>query len=411
MAKFLDFLKSIAEDGGQAPSQADPQSLPAPSPSDNPPVPAVVPTTPDDTSNTYGQDLNVVAHRAASVVPTGFKLPMTAADQPSQVDDTPGASDAPQASPQEIASTKSLQGLPDHKGMFGVHGTLRDVLGTLGDAFLIQGGAKPIYAPVRQQERESDALVGLASNPQDTIGRLAGDGRDPAAAMTMRNQLVNQDIASERAQSTAASQGGRLAIQKYQIGSKLYAQAANAYATATDPASKQRVLGLMAGIKQQYGLGDEFTDPASQADAQAAAVAGAPQVVQAAQNAAETHQNHQASQSTARQNADSSSIRARAAMKNANKPSAGSRPTNASMAAQILQRIQNGTATPSDIDMANRLGYGNTAKPKGSILDQFKTPATVPSAPSNPKTSTQPAAFKSHGWIYDAQGHPIRKAG
>ena len=47
----------------------------------------------------------------------------------------------------------------DRRGMFGVKGTLRDILGVLGDAFLIQSGNAPIYGPTRREERISDAMA------------------------------------------------------------------------------------------------------------------------------------------------------------------------------------------------------------------------------------------------------------
>lgn len=59
-------------------------------------------------------------------------------------------------------------------GLFGIKGTLRDVLGAVGDHYLINKGAKPIYAPKREQELLSDALAGFTQNPQAAIERAAG---------------------------------------------------------------------------------------------------------------------------------------------------------------------------------------------------------------------------------------------
>ncbi len=49
-------------------------------------------------------------------------------------------------------------------GMFGVKGTLRDVIGTLGDAFLVQSGNAPMYAPRRREERIGDAMRGMTQD-------------------------------------------------------------------------------------------------------------------------------------------------------------------------------------------------------------------------------------------------------
>ena len=60
----------------------------------------------------------------------------------------------------------------ERKGLFGVKGTLRDVLGTLGDAFLIQSGNKAIYSPIRQREHVADAMRGFTDDPLSAIQAL-----------------------------------------------------------------------------------------------------------------------------------------------------------------------------------------------------------------------------------------------
>lgn len=54
----------------------------------------------------------------------------------------------------------------DRKGMFGVKGTLRDILGLVGDAFLVQSGNNAIYLPRRQEEKWSDAMAGFSDGPE-----------------------------------------------------------------------------------------------------------------------------------------------------------------------------------------------------------------------------------------------------
>src|SRR3546814_16989240 len=45
-----------------------------------------------------------------------------------------------QLSQEEYRRSLPYENLPEHKGMFGLKGTLRDVVGMLGDAFLVQIG-------------------------------------------------------------------------------------------------------------------------------------------------------------------------------------------------------------------------------------------------------------------------------
>jgi len=54
----------------------------------------------------------------------------------------------------------------DRRGMFGVKGTLRDVLGVVSDAFLVQSGNAPIYSARRKQEQWADAMAGFSDGPE-----------------------------------------------------------------------------------------------------------------------------------------------------------------------------------------------------------------------------------------------------
>jgi hypothetical protein len=83
---------------------------------------------------------------------------------------SPGGNDLPASSP-----------APQHKGLFGIHGTLRDIIGGLGDAFLVQSGNKPLYSIQRQQEKEGDAMRDFVSNPLAAVQRLAQENPELAA--------------------------------------------------------------------------------------------------------------------------------------------------------------------------------------------------------------------------------------
>ncbi len=60
-----------------------------------------------------------------------------------------------------------------HRGLFGLKGTPRDILGILGDALMMSSGMNPLYTPQRQGEKISDALTGLDQNPLDAIAKIS----------------------------------------------------------------------------------------------------------------------------------------------------------------------------------------------------------------------------------------------
>lgn len=72
------------------------------------------------------------------------------------------------------------------QGMFGVKGTLRDVLGVLGDTMLMASGEKAYYRPIRQNERAGDARLGVTGGPaarREAIERTAQIDPDAADKM------------------------------------------------------------------------------------------------------------------------------------------------------------------------------------------------------------------------------------
>lgn len=85
-----------------------------------------------------------------------------------------------------------LEEIVPRSGMFGVKGTLRDILGTVGDAFLAQGGRDAVYRPQRQQERQADAVYGFSENPLQAIERLAAAGF-PEEAQQLLQQTQEQE--------------------------------------------------------------------------------------------------------------------------------------------------------------------------------------------------------------------------
>lgn len=83
---------------------------------------------------------------------------------------------------------------PQHTGLFGVKGTLRNVLGILGDAMLMQHGNQAVYAPRVQQEREADAMAGFQSDPRAAAGRLAALPGGAELANKILDTAATQDL-------------------------------------------------------------------------------------------------------------------------------------------------------------------------------------------------------------------------
>ena len=89
----------------------------------------------------------------------------------------------------------------DRSGIFGAKGTLRDILGVLGDAFIIQSGNAPMYAPRRQQERMSDAMAGFTRDPIAAAERATGV--DAGFGTEFFNNVQGSQIAGQNAETQA----------------------------------------------------------------------------------------------------------------------------------------------------------------------------------------------------------------
>jgi hypothetical protein len=259
-------------------------------------------------------------------------------------------------------SIDAAEDVPDRKGRFGVKGTLRSILGTVGDAFLVQSGNKAVYAPQMERENMANAAAGAHRDPYSAQGRLYGQGyadeaNQLASTTNQRNyqqgQLQNQQATS---QATAANQK---TIQM-ERGVKLLGQASAA--VAQNPALWATLGPVMEKIKQESGLGDEyqFPDPTTAPEGyyQGLATAGTPastvQNIQAqAPYKERAADNADRRATTGEYNARSSRIRAEKAGARSN-----SNPTNASIAAPLLDiLIKGGTLTAKQTEALDRAGY------------------------------------------------------
>lgn len=118
---------------------------------------------------------------------------------------------AQQATPEEEIVAKGLDPI-EHKGLFGVKGTLRDVLGLLGDSYLMVNGRNPYYAPIRRGEVASDQLAGryqdneeenFINNPLLAIQRLAESGYGDQAQSLYQDYTKNEAAKAQQLNNQA----------------------------------------------------------------------------------------------------------------------------------------------------------------------------------------------------------------
>lgn len=124
-----------------------------------------------------------------------------------------------QATPEEEIVAKGLDPI-EHKGLFGVKGTLRDVLGLLGDSYLMVNGRNPYYAPIRREELLGSEMAGryqnneeenFINNPQLVAQRLAESGFGKEASGVYQDFTKNEADKAEQlnAQAQLARQNAR----------------------------------------------------------------------------------------------------------------------------------------------------------------------------------------------------------
>lgn len=90
--------------------------------------------------------------------------------------------------PEQEQLSRLLPPAPAREGLirgktFGAGSTLGNIIGTLGDAFLVGQGRRPIYQDRLARKNEADALEGFTENPLEAIKRLSRINPDKATAL------------------------------------------------------------------------------------------------------------------------------------------------------------------------------------------------------------------------------------
>lgn len=84
---------------------------------------------------------------------------------------------------------------PEHKGLFGMKGTVRDVFGVLGDALMMANGMNPMYMQQRQNEAVSDAAGLMPYDPSRAVANISRI--DPKLGAAYQKQYTDS-VAAER---------------------------------------------------------------------------------------------------------------------------------------------------------------------------------------------------------------------
>jgi len=151
-----------------------------------------------------------------------------------------------------VAGEPAPQGGMANPGLYGLlpqnlqHGTLRNVLGALGDAFLVSGGKAPQYEQHMQGQAEGNAMAGVDINDPQSVQaaaqRIAATGYP--GAQEMADKLTQQgEQAALRKQYMEYNQSYR----EQMVGVRQAAQQAQAAAVADR--YRPQVGGMLSGVK------------------------------------------------------------------------------------------------------------------------------------------------------------------
>lgn len=237
-------------------------------------------------------------------------------------------------------ANKNSQAAGGHRGLFGTKGTLRDILGTLGDGFLVNSGNKAVYAPMREREKAGDALTGFQQNPEAAATRLAQGGQPELALKVM------QEANATAIKQAAAQQAAQVARQKQlALGLPAVASLMGSVKSQAEYDARKKLFGT---LNDTYSLGIDIPDKYEDARAMIDRTMGMKpgeqdRSEQGKARIAETGRHNQATEGIGQQNAAANT-------KRANRPPAGRAPQKRTMSdvqASVADAVLAGKATPA----------------------------------------------------------------
>jgi hypothetical protein len=149
------------------------------------------------------------------------------------------------------------------RGFFSRGRTGGNILGTLGDAFLIQAGRDPIYRQRLQQDREAEALQNFTTDPTTAIQQLNQVNPQLAAQLWDRQQDNTRQASALDIQRQALRQK-----QQDAFDDRVY----SALGSATDEKSYQALVNQINGSSERLGIKPSFDLPPNYDAARVAAL-------------------------------------------------------------------------------------------------------------------------------------------
>jgi hypothetical protein len=299
--------------------------------------------------------------------------------------------DDPNAGPVFLGNTGNVQAteqavrkgqeVSDRKGMFGVKGTLRDVLGLVGDAFLVQGGRNPYYQPLRRQENISDAMAGFTENPEAAAERVAYyDPKMGQEILTDAETSLLKKAQLESLKSSRASDIQTEELARFKRVRDIVAGLFNTPGAVVDGKINPQALQVADRMAKAAGLTLEDLLITADMDEQ--------QVREYAMSALdpykqETLEDRDATIAQGDRNATSREISARASMIRAQRPPAGrapANPTEASEFARIRAKLNRGET----LSAGDKATWDKYTRPPSS---SEKKTRTVPGSKPKPSVS------------------------
>lgn len=233
---------------------------------------------------------------------------------------------------------KQTEEASDRRGLFGTRGTLRDILGVLGDAFLVQSGNKPVYGPSRRREQVSDAMAGFTVDPVAAAERVAY--YDPMLGQELLSEAQTQRTRQAQQESLAASRENLVADRDFKNYVRAREQIGGLFNTpgaVVDGAISPQALAIAERIANSANMTlEDFMIAEGMTEQQVRDYALS--VLDPYQQ--ERLEDYDIGLTQGQQNADSRAVSARASMIRAQRPPAGRnppQPTEASMLAEFLR--------------------------------------------------------------------------
>lgn len=244
-----------------------------------------------------------------------------------------------------------------HKGLFGVKGTLRDVLGFLGDSLLVGSGKDAIYGKTRQRELEGDAMAGFTQDPLGASERMTGI--NPGRAQELQELAINEQIKQAQLKSMDAQRRSVIDQNSLENITKLRNLAARMLGSPGGQKNPELAFKQINDLARGYGVSIEQLGLRPDMTPEERDIyASGDMTIQQQRNLPMRERQLDIAQ----QNASANTTRA-------NRPPAGRaapNPTAASIAAPVLEKLKRGQKlAPNEIELLDRAGYNMPNQGRG----------------------------------------------